>query len=90
MTVNNIAKIRGQEKLISYPQAEAILGDNMVKFSQDLGNKSNFGLALFDVGETLHQIAELKHLLENKIKQNFIEPFTFIKHNELKNIMVKQ
>ena len=32
MTVNNIAKIRGQEKFISYPQAETILGDHMVKF----------------------------------------------------------
>ena len=60
----------------------------MVKFSQDLGNESTFGLALFDVGETLHRIAEFKHLLENKIKQNFIEPLTDIKHNEIKNIMV--
>ena len=74
--------------MVAYPQAEGFLGEAMEKFSDELGKDSNFGHALLDLGETLRQIAAYKNLLESNVKQNFIEPLTFLKHNELKSIMV--
>lgn len=86
-TVNNWAKLRGDEKISPYPQAEDQLGDIMIKHSGGLGDKSVFGNALFDLGESLKQMGAYKQLFEYNIKQNFIDPLTHLKHDELKSIM---
>lgn len=73
---------------MQYPQPEGALGETMIKYSNELGQESSFGHALYDLGESLRTVAEHKNLLEESVKQNFIDPLTKLKHNELKNIMV--
>lgn len=86
-TVNNWARIRGDEKAVAYPQPEGILGEAMEKYSDELGKESNLGHALLDLGESLRQMSAYKNLLETNVRHNFIEPFTCLKHNELKSII---
>ena len=86
-TVNNWARIRGDEKLTQYPQPEKILGESMLKYSDELGQSTNFGNALFDLGNSLTQMSSCKQLLENNVQQNYIEPLTYLKHNDLKTVM---
>lgn len=42
-TVNTISKIRGQQKVILYPQPEGTLGEYMIKHGRDLGDDNCFG-----------------------------------------------
>ena len=89
-TINNWSKIRGTDKIAMYPQPEKTLGDCLVKFSGDLGDGSTFGAALYDLGDSLRQIGVAKELLENNVKQNFVDPMTYLKHNDLKGIVVSR
>ena len=61
----------------------------MIKYGKDLGEQSNFSNALVDMGESLRQMAGIKYALEDNIKQNFLDPFSSIKENELKDVMVR-
>lgn len=85
--VNNLSKIRGQVKNTPYPQPEGTLGETLIKYGKDLGEETNFGNALVDMGESLRQMAGIKYALEDNIKQNFLDPFSSIKDNELKDVM---
>jgi len=89
-TVNNWARIRGDEKAVNYPHTEGMLGEALEKFSDELSKDSNLGYAMLDLGETLRQISAYKILLETNVKHNFIEPLTFLKHNQLKSILVRR
>jgi endophilin-A len=86
--VNNLSKMRGQVKNTPYPQPEGTLGETMIKYGKDLGEESNFGLALSDMGESLRQMAGIKYALEDNIKQNFLDPLAQIKDTELKEVLV--
>lgn len=86
-TVNNLSKMRGQVKNTPYPQPEGTLGEAMTKYGKDLGDDSNFGMALCDMGESLRQMAGIKYALEDNIKQNFLDPLAQIKDNDLKEVM---
>jgi endophilin-A len=86
--VNNFSKMRGQVKNTPYPQPEGTLGETLIKYGKDLGDDSNFGNALVDMGESLRQMAGIKYALEDNIKQNFLDPFTALKDNDLKEVMV--
>jgi hypothetical protein len=59
----------------------------MVKYGYDLGEESNFGKALVDIGESLRQMAGVKYALEDNIKQNFLDPLAQLKDNDLKDVM---
>ena len=87
-TVNNLSKMRGQVKNTPYPQPEGTLGETMIRYGKDLGDESNFGLALSDMGESLRQMAGIKYALEDNIKQNFLDPLAQIKETELKEVLV--
>ena len=52
------------------------------------GDNSHFGEALIEMGESLRQMAGIKYALEDNIKQNFLDPLTQIKDNDLKDVMV--
>lgn len=80
--------MRGQVKNTPYPQPEGTLGETMIKYGKDLGNESNFGSALVDVGESLRQMAGIKYALEDNIKQNFLDPFAQLKDNDIKEVLV--
>ena len=80
--------MRGQVKNTPYPQPEGTLGEAMTKYGKDLGDDSNFGMALCDMGESLRQMAGIKYALEDNIKQNFLDPLAQIKDNDLKEVMV--
>ena len=54
----------------------------------NLGENSHFGEALIDMGESLRQMAGIKYALEDNIKQNFLDPLSQIKENDLKDVMV--
>ncbi len=59
----------------------------MCKYGQELaeGNQdTQFGASLNIVGESLRQMAGIKYALEDNIKQNFLDPLTQLKDNEIK------
>ncbi|CAB1317184.1 unnamed protein product [Coregonus sp. 'balchen'] len=72
--LNTVSKIRGQVKSPGYPQAEGLLGESMAKFGREIGEDTNFGGALVDVGESMKRLAEVKDSLDIDVKQNFIDP----------------
>ncbi|XP_056108290.1 SH3-domain GRB2-like 1b isoform X2 [Rhinichthys klamathensis goyatoka] len=84
--LNTMSKIRGQVKSPGYPQAEGLLGECMAKFGRELGEETNFGGALFDVGESMKRLAEVKDSLDIDVKQNFIDPLQGLCDKDLREI----
>ncbi|XP_069784943.1 SH3-domain GRB2-like 1b isoform X4 [Narcine bancroftii] len=84
--LNTVSKIRGQVKNPGYPQPEGLLGESMIKFGKDLGEESNFGGALIDVGESMKRMAEVKDSLDIEVKQNFIDPLQSLCDKDFKEI----
>ncbi|XP_015742076.1 endophilin-A2 isoform X2 [Coturnix japonica] len=84
--LNTMSKIRGQVKSPGYPQSEGLLGDCMIRYGRELGEDSNFGDALLDVGESMKQLAEVKDSLDIEVKQNFIDPLQNLCDKDLKEI----
>ncbi|KAM8973501.1 endophilin-A3 [Pelodytes ibericus] len=85
--LNTMSKIRGQVKNTGYPQTEGLLGDSMLRFGRELGDDSEFGGALLDVGECMKQMAEVKDSLDINVKQNFIDPLQSLQDKDLKEIV---
>ncbi|KAG7265038.1 hypothetical protein CRUP_033557 [Coryphaenoides rupestris] len=69
-----------------YPQAEGLLGECMVKYGRDLGEDTNFGGALVDVGESMQRMAEVKDSLDIGVKQDFIDPLQCLCDKDLREI----
>merc|ERR1739838_1138980 len=44
--MNILSKPAGKQRDMKYPQPESILGDQMIKYGNDLGSVSNFGDAM--------------------------------------------
>ncbi|XP_076583821.1 SH3 domain containing GRB2 like 2a, endophilin A1 isoform X2 [Chaetodon auriga] len=84
--INSMSRMRGQEKGPGYTQTEAILGESMQRFGRELGEESNFGLALIDAGEAMRELAEVKDALDIEVKQNFIDPLQNLHEKDLKEI----
>ncbi|XP_034386778.1 SH3-domain GRB2-like 1b [Cyclopterus lumpus] len=84
--LNTMSKIRGQVKNPGYPQAEGLLGECMGKYGRDLGEETNFGGALVDVGEAMKRLAEVKDSLDIDVKQNFIDPLQGLCDKDLREI----
>ncbi|KAG9344104.1 hypothetical protein JZ751_012586 [Albula glossodonta] len=84
--MNSMSKIRGQDKGPGYTQAETTLGETMQKFGRELGEESNFGLALIDAGEAMRELGEVKDALDMEVKQNFIDPLQVLYDKDLKEI----
>ncbi|XP_030050084.1 endophilin-A1 [Microcaecilia unicolor] len=84
--INTMSKIRGQEKGPGYPQAEALLAEAMIKFGRELGDESNFGPALVEVGDSLRELSDVKDSLDIEVKQNFIDPLQNLHDKDLKEI----
>uniref|UniRef100_A0A671RF91 Endophilin-A2 n=1 Tax=Sinocyclocheilus anshuiensis TaxID=1608454 RepID=A0A671RF91_9TELE len=84
--VNTMSKMRGQVKSPGYPQAEGLLGECMLKYGRDMGEGTNFGGALVEMGEAMKRLAEVKDSLDIDVKQNFIDPFQTIIDKDLKDI----
>uniref|UniRef100_A0A672YRA7 BAR domain-containing protein n=1 Tax=Sphaeramia orbicularis TaxID=375764 RepID=A0A672YRA7_9TELE len=84
--MNSMSRIRGQEKGPGYTQTEAILGESMTRFGRELGEESNFGLALIDAGEAMRELGEVKDALDMEVKQNFIDPLQNLHEKDLKEI----
>ncbi|KAJ3599830.1 hypothetical protein NHX12_033784 [Muraenolepis orangiensis] len=84
--LNTMSKIRGQVKNPGYPQAEGLLGECMVKYGRELGEDTNFGGALVDVGESMRRMAEVKDSLDIDVKQNFIDPLQGLCDKDLREI----
>ncbi|XP_055020681.1 SH3-domain GRB2-like 1b isoform X1 [Boleophthalmus pectinirostris] len=84
--LNTVSKIRGQVKNPGYPQAEGLLGECMTKYGRELGEDTNFGGALVDVGEAMKRLAEVKDSLDIDVKQNFIDPLQGLCDKDLREI----
>ncbi|KAG7459046.1 hypothetical protein MATL_G00227030 [Megalops atlanticus] len=84
--MNSMSKIRGQDKGLGYTQAETVLGETMQKYGRELGEESNFGLALIDVGEAMRELGDVKDALDMEVKQNFIDPLQNLCDKDLKEI----
>ncbi|CAL8312195.1 endophilin-A2 isoform X1 [Gadus morhua] len=84
--LNTVSKIRGQVNSPGYPQSEGLLGESMVKFGREMGDDTNFGGALLDVGESMKRLAEVKDSLDIDVKQNFIDPLQAIADKDIKDI----
>nr|XP_033776470.1 endophilin-A1 isoform X2 [Geotrypetes seraphini]XP_033776480.1 endophilin-A1 isoform X2 [Geotrypetes seraphini] len=84
--INTMSKIRGQEKGPGYPQAEALLAEAMIKFGRELGDESNFGPALVEVGDAMRELSDVKDSLDIEVKQNFIDPLQNLHDKDLKEI----
>uniref|UniRef100_A0A671QJ18 Endophilin-A2 n=1 Tax=Sinocyclocheilus anshuiensis TaxID=1608454 RepID=A0A671QJ18_9TELE len=84
--LNTMSKIRGQVKSPGYPQAEGLLGECMAKYGKELGEDTNFGGALVDVGESIKRLAEVKDSLDIDVKQNFIDPLQGLADKDLREI----
>uniref|UniRef100_A0A4W5RNL7 BAR domain-containing protein n=1 Tax=Hucho hucho TaxID=62062 RepID=A0A4W5RNL7_9TELE len=87
--INSMSKMRGQEKGLGYIQTETILGESMQKFGRELGEESNFGLALIDAGESMRELGEVKDALDMEVKQNFLDPLQTLHDKDLKEIAVR-
>ncbi|XP_068131436.1 endophilin-A3 [Hyperolius riggenbachi] len=85
--INTVSKIRGQVKNTAYPQTEGLLGDAMLRYGRELGEESEFGSALLEVGESMKQMAEVKDFLDINVKQNFIDPLQSLQDKDLKEIL---
>ncbi|MBN3276336.1 SH3G3 protein, partial [Polyodon spathula] len=85
--LNTVSKIRGQVKTTGYPQTEGLLGDCMLRYGKELGEESNFGNGLVDIGEAMKQMAEVKDSLDINVKQNFIDPLQTLQEKDLKEIV---
>ncbi|XP_041073855.1 endophilin-A3-like isoform X1 [Polyodon spathula] len=85
--LNTVSKIRGQVKTTGYPQTEGLLGDCMLRYGRELGEESNFGNGLVDIGEAMKQMAEVKDSLDISVKQNFIDPLQTLQEKDLKEIV---
>ncbi|XP_043917139.1 endophilin-A1 isoform X2 [Protopterus annectens] len=83
--ISTVSRMRGQEKGPGYPQAEALLGEAMLKFGRELED-SCFGFALLDVGEAMKELSEVKDSLDIDVKQNFIDPLQNLHDKDLKEI----
>lgn len=86
LAVKSISKLRGQSNHSLYPQPEGLLGECMAKSGKELGEDSVFGQALVETGETYKQIAEMKYLMEDAVKQNFTEPLLHMQNKDLKEV----
>ncbi|KAM7394382.1 hypothetical protein PAMP_021189 [Pampus punctatissimus] len=84
--INSMSRMRGQEKGPGYTQTEAVLGESMQRFGRELGEDSNFGLALIDAGEAMRELGEVKDALDMEVKQNFIDPLQNLHEKDLKEI----
>ncbi|KAI4903747.1 hypothetical protein NFI96_023330, partial [Prochilodus magdalenae] len=84
--MSSMSKIRGGDKGPGYTQAEAVLGEAMQRFGRELGEESNFGLALIDAGEAMRELGEVKDALDMEVKQNFIDPMQNMHDKDLKEI----
>ncbi|XP_026880855.1 SH3-domain GRB2-like 1a [Electrophorus electricus] len=84
--LSTVSKIRGQVKSTGYPQAEGLLGESMVRYGREMGEDTNFGGALVEVGESMKRLAEVKDSLDIDVKQNFIDPFQTIVDKDLRDI----
>uniref|UniRef100_A0A8C1PHD1 Endophilin-A2 n=1 Tax=Cyprinus carpio TaxID=7962 RepID=A0A8C1PHD1_CYPCA len=84
--LNTMSKIRGQVKSPGYPQVEGLLGECMAKYGRELGEDTNFGGALVDVGESMKRLAEVKDSLDIDVKQNFIDPLQGLSDKDLREI----
>ncbi|XP_077462810.1 SH3-domain GRB2-like 1b isoform X3 [Stigmatopora argus] len=84
--LNTMSKIRGQVKNPGYPQAEGLLGECMTKYGRELGEETNFGAALVEVGEAMRRMAEVKDSLDIDVKQNFIDPLQNLCDKDLREI----
>ncbi|XP_030271281.1 SH3 domain containing GRB2 like 2a, endophilin A1 isoform X5 [Sparus aurata] len=84
--INSMSRMRGQEKGPGYTQTETILGESMTRFGRELGEDSNFGIALIDAGEAMRELGEVKDALDMEVKQNFIDPLQNLHEKDLKEI----
>lgn len=84
--LNTVSKIRGQEKNTGYPQPEGLLGDCMMKYASEMGNDSNFGGALDDIGKSMKMMAEVKDSLDIDVKHNFLDPLQVVVEKDIKDI----
>ncbi|XP_068594285.1 endophilin-A2-like isoform X2 [Cebidichthys violaceus] len=84
--LNTVSKMRGQVKSPGYPQPEGLLGECMTKYGRDMGEETNFGGALTDIGESMKRMAEIKDSLDIDVKQNFIDPLQAVAEKDIKDI----
>ncbi|XP_029308694.1 endophilin-A2-like isoform X2 [Cottoperca gobio] len=84
--LNTMSKMRGQVNSPGYPQPEGLLGECMTKYGRDMGEDTNFGVALTDIGESMKRMAEVKDSLDIDVKQNFIDPLQAVAEKDIKDI----
>ncbi|XP_071348575.1 endophilin-A2-like isoform X1 [Trachinotus anak] len=84
--LNTVSKIRGQVNSPGYPQPEGLLGECMTKYGRDMGEDTNFGGALVDIGDSMKRMAEVKDSLDIDVKQNFIDPLLAVADKDIKDI----
>ncbi|XP_034039624.1 endophilin-A2-like isoform X2 [Thalassophryne amazonica] len=84
--LNTVSKIRGQVNSPGYPQPEGLLGECMTKYGREMGENTNFGGALVDVGESMKRMAEIKDSLDIDVKQNVIDPLQAVVEKDVKDI----
>lgn len=84
--LTTMSRIRGQVRAAGYPQTEALLGDCMLLYGQELGAASEFGGALTVVGGALQQVGQARDALDVSVKRSFIDPLQDLHSTELKEI----
>ncbi|TRY56138.1 hypothetical protein DNTS_015261 [Danionella cerebrum] len=84
--LSTVSKMRGQAKVVGYPQTEGILGESMLHYGTQLGTESGFGFALLEMGEALKQVAQARDSMDARVKRAFIDPLLSLQHKELKEI----
>ncbi|XP_055061268.1 SH3 domain containing GRB2 like 2a, endophilin A1 isoform X2 [Misgurnus anguillicaudatus] len=84
--MSSMSKIRGGDKGPGYTQTETILAESMQRFGRELGEESNFGLALIEAGEAMRELGEVKDALDMEVKQNFIDPLQNIHDKDLREV----
>jgi len=73
-----------------YPQSEKALGEVMERYGYDLGDDSQYGLALVETGNALKHVGSLREDMEVEVHRAFMDPLTNLHDKDFKELQMQR